>query len=145
MQLFDAQRTQPLRSVRFVEHCQTGRKVHGRIETRRCVATDMIDWLDEDGKWAGLRSVAMVEATREIDGRVSLERRYYINSLPADPKRINETVRAHWAIENSIGCSMSPLARINVVPGWTMQHKTSRSGAASCRIYCALTKPPRSA
>ena len=35
----------------------------------------MIDWLDEDGKWAGLRSVAMVEATREIDGRVSLERR----------------------------------------------------------------------
>nr|WP_259460881.1 ISAs1 family transposase [Paraburkholderia sp. BL23I1N1] len=100
--MFDAQRTQPLRSVRFVEHCQTGRKVHGRIETRRCVATDMIDWLDEDGKWAGLRSVAMVEATREIDGRVSLERRYYINSLPADPKRINETVRAHWAIENSM-------------------------------------------
>src|ERR1700694_2345352 len=40
---------------------------------------------------------------------------------------------------------MSRLARINVVPGWTMQHKTSRSCAASCRIYCALTKPPRSA
>src|ERR1700686_4524845 len=40
---------------------------------------------------------------------------------------------------------MSPLARINVVPGWTMHHKTSRSCAASCRIYCALTKPPRSA
>lgn len=64
-----------MRSVRFAEHCQTGKKVHGRIEIRRCVATDMIDWLDEDGKWAGLRSVAMVEATREIDGRVSLERR----------------------------------------------------------------------
>ncbi|WP_051374325.1 ISAs1 family transposase [Paraburkholderia sprentiae] len=62
----------------------------------------MIDWLDEDGKWAGLRSMAMVEATREIDGRVSLERRYYINSLPADRKRINEAVRAHWAIENSM-------------------------------------------
>ena len=102
VQLFDAQRTQSLRSVRFAEHCQTGKKVHGRIETRRCVTTDMIDWLDEDGKWAGLRSVAMVEATREIDGRVSLERRYYVNSLPADPKRINEAVRAHWAIENSM-------------------------------------------
>jgi hypothetical protein len=31
----------------------------------------------EDGKWAGLRSMATVEATREIDGRVSLKRRYY--------------------------------------------------------------------
>ncbi|MFP3566019.1 ISAs1 family transposase [Paraburkholderia sp. SIMBA_030] len=102
VQLFDARRTQSLRSVRFAEHCQTGKNVHGRIETRRCVATDMIDWLDEDGKWAGLRSVAMMEATREIEGRVSLERRYYVNSLPADPKRINETVRAHWAIENSM-------------------------------------------
>jgi predicted transposase YbfD/YdcC len=102
IQLFDSQRTQPLRSMRFAEHCQTGKKVHGRIETRRCVATDMIDWLDEDGKRAGLRSVAMVEATPEIDARVSLERRYYVSSLPADPKRINEAGRAHWAIENSM-------------------------------------------
>ena len=39
---------------------------------------------------------------REIEGRVSLERRYYVNSRPADPKRINEAVRAHWAIENSM-------------------------------------------
>ncbi len=63
----------------------------------------MIDWLDEDGKWAGLRSVAMVlRPPARSDGRVSLERRYYVNSLPADPKRINEAVRAHWAIENSM-------------------------------------------
>lgn len=43
-----------------------------------------------------------VEATREIDDRVSLERRYYVSSRPADAKRINEAVRAHWAIENSM-------------------------------------------
>src|SRR6202051_808001 len=40
---------------------------------------------------------------------------------------------------------MSRLARINVGPGGTTQQKTCRSCAASCRIYCALTKPPRSA
>src|SRR6202521_287340 len=106
----------------------------------------MIDWLDEDGKWAGLRSVAMVEATREIDGRVSLERRYYGTACPltrnGSTRRCALTGPSKTAC---IGCSMSRLARINVVPGWTMQHKTSRSCAASCRIYCALTKPPRSA
>jgi predicted transposase YbfD/YdcC len=57
-------------------------KDHGRIETRRCVATNDVDWLPEQGqRWAGLQSLAMVESARDIlhdDGtRVCrTERRY---------------------------------------------------------------------
>lgn len=83
-------------------------KGHGRVETRRCLASDDVDWLKEQGApWAGLKSVVMLEATREIvngkkNGEVSVETRYYISSLPADPLRLSETIRSHWGIENRL-------------------------------------------
>jgi hypothetical protein len=68
----------------FDEHREI-EKDHGRIETRRCVVQDISsDWPGKvDGRWPGLRSVVMIEATREIGQSVSTERRYYISSLPA--------------------------------------------------------------
>ena len=83
-------------------------KGHGRIETRRCVVTNDVDWLPEQGqRWARLQSLVMVESTREIrqdDGAFasSTERRYYISSLPANAALLGRMVRAHWGIENSM-------------------------------------------
>lgn len=83
-------------------------KGHGRLETRRCVVTSEVDWLHEQGQcWAGLQSLVMVEATREIvngkgKGEVSVERRYYISSLPAEAKRLAGLIRSHWDIENRL-------------------------------------------
>lgn len=91
----------------FWQHIQT-EKDHGRIETRRCVVTNDVDWLQEQGQnWTGLQSLIMVESTREIIGRngtgeSSTERRYYISSLPANAAALGKTVRAHWGIENSM-------------------------------------------
>jgi len=83
---------------------------HGRVEIRRCWATGDVDWLDGRDQWSGLRSLAMVEAERsenqwdeEAKRRVwttTVQRRYYISSLPADARRIAEAVRSHWGIEN---------------------------------------------
>jgi hypothetical protein len=76
-------------------------KGHGRVETRRCVVSNDVDWLHEQGvRWRGLASLVMVEATREFvngrrQGEVTVERRYYINSLPADAKRLAGLVRSH--------------------------------------------------
>ncbi|CBL45288.1 Transposase, probably fragment [gamma proteobacterium HdN1] len=44
-------------------------KGHGRIETRHCIASDRIDWLEQKAQWAGLRSVAMIDETRESGGK----------------------------------------------------------------------------
>jgi predicted transposase YbfD/YdcC len=86
----------------MTEHCEID-KDHGRIETRRCIASDALTrWGFEPDLWPGLRSVAMVEATREIGGTVSVERRYYVTSLPPDAARIANAVRSHWRIENSM-------------------------------------------
>lgn len=83
-------------------------KGHGRLETRRCVVSNDVGWLREQGQhWRGLTSVAMVEATREFvhgqrQGQVTVQRRYYISSLPADARRLAQLVRAHWDIENRL-------------------------------------------
>lgn len=48
----------------------------------------------------GLQAVGRVESTRLIDNKTSSECRYYLTSL-IDLPRFAETVRGHWAIENS--------------------------------------------
>ena len=44
----------------------------------------------------------MIESERRINGKTSLERRFYISSLPADAQRLARAVRAHWAVENNL-------------------------------------------
>lgn len=105
-QWFDAADTGTLDRP-FWQDIQT-EKGHGRIETRRCVVTNDVAWLQAQGQnWSGLQSLVMVESTREIIGRnstgkSSTERRYYISSLPAKVALLGKTVRAHWGIENSL-------------------------------------------
>ena len=41
-------------------------KGHGRLETRRVVATDDLAWLQKEHQWPGMRSVAKVESRREL-------------------------------------------------------------------------------
>ncbi len=79
-------------------------KDHGRIETRHCVVQDISSrWPGKvDGRWPGLRSVVVIEATREIAGVASTQRRYYISSLPANACRVAHAVRSHWRIENNM-------------------------------------------
>ena len=79
--------------------CDAG---HGRVETRRCVVSQQLNWLEQKPHWAGLRSIAMIEETRECNGHTSTERRFFISSLPADARQIAHAVRAHWAIENAL-------------------------------------------
>jgi predicted transposase YbfD/YdcC len=91
----------------FWDDIQT-EKDHGRIETRRCLVTNDVAWLGQQNQhWAGLKSLIMIESTREIIGRnstgtASVERRYYISSLPAKAAPLSRIVRAQWGIENSM-------------------------------------------
>lgn len=75
---------------------------HGRVETRKYVMTSDINWLQGKENWAGIKSIGMVESTREINGESSFDRRYYISSLECDAKVFGKAVRNHWGIENSV-------------------------------------------
>ena len=79
-------------------------KDHGRLETRSVFSIGKLDEIDGLGleKWPGLKSVTLVESTRELNGKSTVEHRYYLSSLCADAERIGKAVRGHWGIENSL-------------------------------------------
>ena len=92
---------------------ETCEKDHGRLETRRVVATEQIDWLHDSRDWPSLRSIAKVESRRELlaEGKVEEETRYYLSSLPGEAQQIGEAVRRHWGVENGLHWVMDMVFR----------------------------------
>jgi predicted transposase YbfD/YdcC len=81
---------------------ETVEKDHGRLEIRRYFQSAQLDWFADLAKWEGLRSVGMVEAIREIGGKKTVERRYFLSSLPLDAPLFARAVRGHWGVENKL-------------------------------------------
>lgn len=81
-------------------------KDHGRLEVRVCETIadpDVIAWLDPEGAWAGVRSIARITATRQVTGQEATTAvRSYLTSLPGSANPIAQAVRRHWGIENGL-------------------------------------------
>jgi predicted transposase YbfD/YdcC len=90
------------KEVATLKEFETVEKGHGRIETRRYFQSDSLDWFADREKWEGLRSVGMVESVREINGKATVERRYYLCSLKPDAREFARAVRGHWGVENKL-------------------------------------------
>lgn len=74
---------------------------HGRVELRRCHATEEIDWLGQL-KFPGMKSIFCVESQRTIGKIETVEQRFYITSLSAEPIKLNMATRDHWSVENCL-------------------------------------------
>lgn len=81
---------------------ETVEKDHGRIETRRYYQSAELAWFADRAKWEGLQSVGMVEAIREVGAQQTVERRYYLSSLPLGVETFARAVRGHWGVENKL-------------------------------------------
>lgn len=84
------------------DYCEETNKGHGRLETRRYWICEGLSTLPSPERWAGLRSIGMVERECVQANKTSIERRYFINSIPADAQLFAHAARAHWGIENSL-------------------------------------------
>jgi len=85
------------------DYYETVEKSHGRIETRKCWSSGDVDWLTQREDWAGLSSMAAVESTRTVNGKTSVERRYFISSHSGkQAQKIATLVRNHWRVENEL-------------------------------------------
>lgn len=87
----------PIRDFAQVE------KGHGRTEGRRYVLSAIPKELRGQKEWVGLRSIGMVESIRCVHDKITVDRRYYISSLPSKwIRKFASAVRNHWGIENSL-------------------------------------------
>ncbi|MFH7028219.1 MAG: ISAs1 family transposase [Heteroscytonema crispum UTEX LB 1556] len=76
---------------------------HGREEIRHyLMLSDIADDIDPSQKWENLKNVGMVESVRTVNRKTTVETRYYISSLENNAKRLGQSVRSHWGIENSL-------------------------------------------
>lgn len=92
----------PSKAAASLAVLETVEKDHGRIETRRYYQSTELDWFADRAAWEGLQSVGMVEAVREIGSERTVERRYYLSSLPVDVATFARAVRGHWGVENKL-------------------------------------------
>jgi predicted transposase YbfD/YdcC len=74
----------------------------GRIEHRTAYVCDRLELLDDVASWPAIKSIVMIEASREKDGKVQQETRFYVSSLAAKAPTFNQLVRSHWGIENNL-------------------------------------------
>src|SRR5258708_1098396 len=86
---------------RGIEHQfhETIEKDHGRLEIRKHWIIDDLEhlsYLDQEGKWKGLRAIGMVRAERRIGLEISSETRYYLISFHRDVIPFASSVRSHW-------------------------------------------------
>ena len=84
---------------------------HGRIETRRYIVIHDVAWLKERHGWPGLRSLIVVETTRECRGKIERETRLYISSLNLAAESVAQMVRDHWSVENNLHWVMDMVFR----------------------------------
>jgi predicted transposase YbfD/YdcC len=84
---------------------------HARIETREVTVIHNVEWLQDRHNWPGLKSVVVVESTREIAGKIDRETRFYITSLVLLAQHIGPMIRSHWMIENGLHWIMDMIFR----------------------------------
>ena len=74
---------------------------HGRIESRQCYVFGSDKLEGNFTRWAGLKSIVMVEKfCFEKGKKLDLEYRYYISSKELTAEQAASAVREHWGIES---------------------------------------------
>jgi predicted transposase YbfD/YdcC len=92
--------TEQFDSVNHTFH-ETHDEAHGRREARRVWSSPDLSTIPDASKWSSLKSVTLIERERETDGKVEVERHYYISSRSrAGARWLSERIRGHWSIEN---------------------------------------------
>ena len=85
-----------------VDFQETEERKHGRQEIRRYWSMACEGFLVNAEPWAELSMIGMVESERTVDGKTSIDYRYYIGSIDNDARLFAKGVRGHWGIENGL-------------------------------------------
>ena len=97
-----------------VERCEHVEKDHGRFEIRRYTWINDLSWMDKPMRddWKKLGGVGMIESSRLVGGKESIEYHYGISSVGVKSvKMFAHATRAHWGIENGLHWTLDVVFR----------------------------------
>lgn len=79
-------------------------KGHHRTEKRQvwCFSISQLPTLYNGDDWVGLKCVVMVVRVRHLWNKTTREVQFYLTSLGCDARKLGETIRKHWGIENGL-------------------------------------------
>ena len=77
-------------------------KGHGRIEKRETSVITNFDKLEALNKFKDVKSIIKTVNYREINGKISIQEKYYISNLKLSAKAFGNITRKHWQIENNL-------------------------------------------
>jgi predicted transposase YbfD/YdcC len=81
---------------------ETVERAHGRVETRRYRTLTDLSGVSRHPLWKAMNMIGMVESTRELNGKCSMETRSFIGRIGPDAQTFAGAVRQHWGIENKL-------------------------------------------
>jgi predicted transposase YbfD/YdcC len=84
----------------------TVEKGHGRIETRTCIASQNVGWIESARSYPGqprfsdIKTIIKIEERAEHSDRTTFDTRFFISSAPLDIERLAKGARGHWGVES---------------------------------------------
>ena len=87
------------------DYFQTVNKDHARLERRECWVVskpEYLSYLRPFSNWKNLSSLVKIVSHRQLNGRTTIQTRYFISSLTTTAQRCLTICRSHWHIENSL-------------------------------------------
>lgn len=85
---------------------ETVERGHGRVEIRRYRTLGELSGVPRSALWQGMNMIGMVESERTVEGKTTVETRYYLGSIGTDVACFAGAVRGHWGVENTLHWSL---------------------------------------
>lgn len=73
---------------------------HGRVELRQATALPIAQ--APGLPWPGLQTAVQLHRERLVGESLSVERHYYVSSLPPKAQKLADAIRTHWEVENGL-------------------------------------------
>lgn len=90
----------------IVDFFENEGKAHGRQEKRTCQVISNLSYFPDTQNWNNLKSLICITSQRTINSKTSVEKRYYLSSLPPNAQGLAKAVRKHWTVENELHWSL---------------------------------------
>ena len=73
-----------------------------RTDTRTCSLITDLRFFSDAPDWKNLKTLVHLKSQRTLNGKTTVEDRFYLTSLQHDAESLLSGIRRHWTVENSL-------------------------------------------